>query len=498
MGSRGQHILLLPFLAHGHLIPFLALARQLQQTKGFTITIVSTPLNIQYLKSTISSDSPNIHLAELPFCSTDHGLPPNAENTENLSPHNVPTLCHASVTLEAPFRRLVHDIMDQEDGGRPPLCIISDVFFGWAVNVAKSVGSVSITFTTCGAYGTAAYMSFWLHLPHLHRDYKEFFKLPWFPDSHRFHCSQLNPLAKVANGTDAWSMFMRLQISLSLGSHGWLCNTVEEIEPLGMEVLRKYLKLPVRAIGPLLPPAALKKPYSSSSFGSNIFKQRAGKKLGISQEKCIEWLNLQGPSSVLYISFGSQNTISASQMMELALGLEGSGKPFIWVLRPPTGFDIKGEFKEEWLPKGFEKRMTESKQGLLVHNWAPQLEILSHESTGAFLSHCGWNSALESLSQGVPIIGLPMGAEQIYNSMMLMEEMGVCEELARGVQSDIVGKEVIMRVIELVMDKKKGKGKEMQKKASIIGGQIRAATKDPGGEDEGSSLVLEALNDFCA
>jgi hypothetical protein len=123
------------------------------------------------------------------------------------------------------------------------------------------------------------------------------------------------------------STFAQSQISLSLGSHGWLCNTIEEIEPLGMKVLRKYLKLPVRAIGPdVLPPAALKKEYSSSSFGSNIFKQCAGKKLGISPEKCIEWLNLQGLGSVLYISFGSQNTISASQMMELALGLEGKVK----------------------------------------------------------------------------------------------------------------------------------------------------------------------------
>jgi hypothetical protein len=177
--------------------------------------------------------------------------------------------------------------------------------------------------------------------------------------------------------------------------------------------------------------------------------------------------------------------------------LIGSGKPFIWVLRPPTGFDINGEFKDEWLPEGFEKRMTVSKQGLLVHNWAPQLEILSHESTGVFLSHCGWNSTLESLSQGVPIIGLPMGAEQMYNSKMLVEEMGVCEELARGAQSDVVGKEVIKRVIELVMDKKKGKGKEMQKKAAIIGEQIRAAAKDRVGEGEGSSL-LEALDDFVS
>ncbi|GLT72594.1 hypothetical protein SLA2020_445150 [Shorea laevis] len=136
MGSRDQHIVMLPFLAHGHLIPFLALANQINQTTGFTTTIVSTPLNVHYLQSAISSDS-NIRLAELPFCSTDHGLPPNSENTENLSLHDMTILCHASLTLEAPFRSLVRDIMDKEGGGRPPLCIISDVFFGWAVNVAK-------------------------------------------------------------------------------------------------------------------------------------------------------------------------------------------------------------------------------------------------------------------------------------------------------------------------------------------------------------------------
>lgn len=121
---------------------------------------------------------------------------------------------------------------------------------------------------------------------------------------------------------------MRSQISLSSSSHGWLCNTVEKIEPLGMEVLRKYLKLRVRAIGPLLPRAALKKQYSSSSFGSKTFKQRVGKTSGISPEKCIEWLNLHGRGYVLHISFGSQNTISASQMMALALGLEGNTKAY--------------------------------------------------------------------------------------------------------------------------------------------------------------------------
>ena len=485
-----DHIVMLPFMAHGHLIPFLALARQIQQRTGFTITIASTKLNIQYLRSTISTDSNsqsllNIRFAELPFNSTDHDLPPNSENTENLSLGNIGKLFHASISLKDPVLHLVNDIIHQE--GKPPLCIISDVFFGWATELAKSVNTVNVTFTTGGAYGTLAYVSVWLNLPHRSSDSDEF-KVPGFPESYRFHRSQLHQYIRDADGKDLWSRFMQTQISQSFGSMGWLCNSVEEIEPLGFYLLRKYLRLPVWSIGPLIPPVLLK---NTSSSGVSFSKQHAGKRPGLTTEKCIEWLDLHGPDSVLYISFGSQNTIGLSQMMELAIGLEDSGVSFIWVIRPPIGFDMKSEFRDEWLPEGFEERMKQSKRGLLVRNWAPQLDILSHKSTGAFLSHCGWNSVLESLSQGVPILGWPMAAEQAYNSKMLMEEMGVSVELTRGSQGIIVGKEV-KRVIELVLEKE-GKGKDMRNKAVEVKKQLRAAVSD---ETENKGSSVEAMDDF--
>ncbi|TXG73196.1 hypothetical protein EZV62_001775 [Acer yangbiense] len=171
------------------------------------------------------------------------------------------------------------------------------------------------------------------------------------------------------------------------------------------------------------------------------------------------WLDLQPRNSVLYLSFESQNTISASQMMELALALEASGKNFIWVVRPPIGFDINSEFKaNEWLPEGFEERMKNSRQGLVIHKWAPQVDILSHNSVSAFLSHCGWNSVLESLSQGVPIIGWLKASEQFYNAKLLEEEIGVCVEVARG-KSCVVKHQEIVAKIELVMNET-GKGNE--------------------------------------
>ena len=150
--------------------------------------------------------------------------------------------------------------------------------------------------------------------------------------------------------------------------------------------------------------------------------------------------------------------------MQLATALEVSGKYFIWVVRPPIGFDINSEFKaEEWLPQGFEQRIQDRKRGLLVHKWAPQVEILSHKSISAFLSHCGWNSVLEALSHGVPIIGWPMAADQFSNVVLLEKEVGVCVEVARGPRCEVKHEDIVKK-IELVMNDTE-KGKEMRRKA---------------------------------
>ncbi|XP_065867588.1 UDP-glycosyltransferase 92A1-like [Euphorbia lathyris] len=470
MGSDNEHIVMLPFMAIGHLIPFLALARQIQRRTNFKITIANTPLNIKYLDSL---EPNNLHFAELPFSTpADSGLPSNTENSENLPLDQIGKFCEATTSLETPFRDLLIDITAKE--GKPPVCVISDFVFGWANGVAKSVGTVNLCFSTCGAYGSLAYFSMWMNLPQRKADSDEF-RVPGFPESYRFHVTQLHQFIRIADGTDVWSKFMQPQIALSLQSAGLLCNTVEEIEPLGLDLLRSYIKIPVWSVGPLLPPEILN---SSSEKPSCLSSHRVGKEPGMSTERCLDWLDLNKPCSVVYVSFGSQNSISPAQMMELALGLEKSGKAFIWVIRPPIGFDRKAEFRSEWLPEGFEERISSNKQGLLVRNWAPQLEILSHGSIGAFVSHCGWNSVMESLSQGVPMIGWPLAAEQAYNCKMLVEEMGVSVELGRGLESKISWEEV-KKVVEMVMDEN-GKGGDMRKKAMEFGKMIRESVKEKG------------------
>ncbi|XXG67907.1 hypothetical protein AAC387_Pa06g1143 [Persea americana] len=459
-----KHIVLFPFMAQGHLIPSLSLARLLEQRTGHTITILNTPLNILTLQSTLPPDS-TIRLASLPFNGPDHGLPPNSENTDALPYPLIFRLCEASRSLKPSFHSFISP-MDPL-----PLCIISDVLFGWTVEIANQLGIFHSFFLSSGGYGTAVYFSLWLNLPHSRTNSDEF-SLPDFPEAGAIHRSQLSNELKQANGLDPRSLFLKQELSLSLGSDGFLFNTVEELEKTGLGYFRRKMNRPCWAIGPL------------KSEG------RGRKKPGVSTDDCVSWLNLHRPSSVLLVSFGSQNTISASQMMELAMGLEESGKAFIWVVRPPLGHDINGEFRAEWLPEGFEERVAARIQGLLVRKWAPQLEILSHESTGAFLSHCGWNSILESLSRGVTLMGWPIAAEQFYNANML-EEVGLCVEIARGNCSEIE-KGHVKEVIEMVMGETE-KGEKMRRKALEIKKVMEAAVR----EEEGfKGASVKAMDEF--
>uniref|UniRef100_A0A3Q7GSM7 Glycosyltransferase n=1 Tax=Solanum lycopersicum TaxID=4081 RepID=A0A3Q7GSM7_SOLLC len=135
---------------------------------------------------------------------------------------------------------------------------------------------------------------------------------------------------------------------------------------------------------------------------------------------CLEWLNKQPPRSVLYASFGTTTSFSDREIKELAMGLEQSKQRFLWVLRDADRGDIfTGGARRLELPEGFEERV--KGVGLVVREWAPQPEILAHSSTGGFMSHCGWNSCIESITMGVPIAAWPMHSDQPNNGFLVTE-----------------------------------------------------------------------------
>ena len=171
----------------------------------------------------------------------------------------------------------------------------------------------------------------------------------------------------------------------------------------------------------------------------------------------MRWLDNQPPSSVLFVSFGSGGTLSHDQLNELAFGLEMSGHKFLWVVRAPNKFSsssyfsgLKKEDPVEYLPSGFLDRTRN--QGLVVPSWAPQIEILGHDSIGGFLSHCGWSSTLESVVNGVPMIAWPLFAEQKMNAKIITDALKIAVRPKSDDETEIVKREEIAKAIKRIME----------------------------------------------
>ncbi|KAK8717545.1 hypothetical protein V6N13_044808 [Hibiscus sabdariffa] len=219
---------------------------------------------------------------------------------------------------------------------------------------------------------------------------------------------------------------------------GILVNTWDEIEPTSLKALRDAKKVPIYPVGPLV------RPVKKSALCNEI----------------IDWLDKQPKESVIYVSFGSGETLSSQQVIELAWGLELSQQRFFWVARPPTENDAAGSFLSlgngsdgtpDYLPDGFSARTQD--RGLVVPTWAPQVEVLSHPSIGGFLTHCGWNSCMESIIEGVPMIAWPLHAEQKMNANMLTEDIGVSIGVTRVESDGVVGREEIRSMVgKILMD----------------------------------------------
>jgi hypothetical protein len=225
-------------------------------------------------------------------------------------------------------------------------------------------------------------------------------------------------------------------------SSGILINTFEQLEARAVRDLRDGLCIPGRptppvyCIGPLVTEGGDKK------------------------HECLEWLDAQPDNSVTFLSFGSQGTFSKKQLEEIAVGLERSGQRFLWVVRSPLGDEqssgdpLPEPDLDALLPEGFLERTKH--QGLVVRSWAPQVEVLGHRATGAFMTHCGWNSTLEGITAGLPLLCWPLYAEQRLNKVFIVEEMKLGVVL-RGYDEEVVKDEEVEAKVRWVMDSEGGR-----------------------------------------
>ncbi|XP_073365617.1 UDP-glycosyltransferase 92A1-like [Aegilops tauschii subsp. strangulata] len=449
--GRADHVVLFPFMAQGHLSPFRCLAALVRRCRpDARVTVVATSGTADSLRAHLDDEGISVHA--LPFRPAD-------------ASRKLIDLFLASESLRPAFHQFIVGLRSSDP--RANVHVVADMFLAWTVDVARGDPGVthSVLLTT-GGYGSALYFSLWNSVPLVPNvDNDGCFRLSSFPDI-CVHRSQLTDHLAAADGGDAWSTFIRRQIAAFSRADAMLVNTAEKLEPKGLSMLRRWINnVPIFPVGPLLRAASSSSPETMTS------------------SPILAWLDKQPPGSVLYVSFGSLYTISASQATELAMGLEKCGHKFVWVVQPAT--DVNGsESPPLGLPDGFTERMEAAGRGLVVQCWAPQVEILAHSATGAFLTHCGWNSAQESLAWGMLMVGWPLSAEQFYNAKFLAEEMGVCVELARGAAAAVTRDEVA-EAVERVLGETSRVRAAMRRKAAEMKEVIDAATD---GDGEESSL----------
>ncbi|GLT26562.1 hypothetical protein SLA2020_016190 [Shorea laevis] len=276
--------------------------------------------------------------------------------------------------------------------------------------------------------------------------------------------------------TDELAKFTALQFEALKFRSGDIRNTCRVIEGDYVDLVGQIKGNKMQwAVGPLYGYLGSFGEQNSSEIGKN---------------KCVEWLDKQPPHSVIYISFGTTCSMTEEQVRELAMGLEESKIRFIWVLkdadRANVFADKEGSGPE--LPKGFEERT--GGVGMVVRGWVPQAEILRHPSIGGFMSHCGWGSVLESISEGVPILAWPMHSDQPRNAVLVTRVLKiglVVRDWSR--RKELVMASAVKDAVRTLMASMEGD--MMRRRADELGGVVRQATAEGGV----SRMELEAFID---
>lgn len=329
--------------------------------RGFSITFVTT-----------SQPPPHPHIQ---FVTIPHGLPKDFSFNSNAPHLSLATILHG---LHQQYGLLEQLLQSSMATSSPIRCIISDFFLPWLQDLASKFDIPRVLLWTSNA--TAFYIG------SLARPGNEAFASVEAVNRVQIGNAQIvealyHEYLKVNKGL---KMFQRSEEASHI-----LVNSFRELEASFLPAAPPNVKF----IGPCL--------LAESDDHSNDLTE---------EEVCLRWLDLQEANSVVFIALGSAASLKPLQIQEIAMGLEASHEKFLWVLRS----DAEANCKD--LPDGFQERT--KGRGMIV-SWAPQLRVLEHAAVGAFLSHCGWNSTLESIYMGVPMLCLPVFAEQPLNEQMV-------------------------------------------------------------------------------
>ncbi|KAM3346381.1 hypothetical protein ACQJBY_020753 [Aegilops geniculata] len=433
-------VVLYPGLAVSHFVPMMQLAAQLPE-HGYAVSValidpgVMEDIVFSAVVARITASMPSVSFHTLPGVED----PPKL----TLDIHFIPRY----LDLLRRYNKRLHDFLSS----MRPHAMVVDSLSSEAVVVAKRLGIPCYNLFTSSASILAAFSQLPMLLPlggasfgELEDSPLELFGLPPMPASHLLAEMLEDPESetyKATMGSLCWMM----------EANGTLVNTFESLEARGVAALRDPRCVP----GQVLPPV-----YCVGPFVGAIAEAKE-------RHECLVWLDGQPDRSVVFLCFGSIGAESHSkeQLREIAIGLEKSGHRFLWVVRAPVR-DMEKPFNpsadpdlDALLPDGFMERT--SGRGLVVKLWAPQLDVLRHRATGAFVTHCGWNSVLESVTAGVPMLCWPLYAEQKMNRIFMVGDMGIAVEMV-GWQQGLVKAGEVEDKVRLVMESEEGRELRMR------------------------------------
>lgn len=461
-----------PFLAAGHLTPLCEMACSFA-AHGHHVTILTTTLNAlslqNFLRPHIASGN-CITLHSLPFPSHQVGLPNGVENLSAVTDYeSLAKLCRAATSvLRTDFEAFILQ--------NPPDCLVADFMYPWAHELAARLGIPRLVFNSFCVFSVCAMESI-NRIPITGQDPDPF----TIPDL---------PLPIIMNIRPPMTFLKAMDKLLELGakSYGLLVNNFAELDGVFVEHYEKITGHRAWHIGP-------------TALIHRTTEKETEKGTPHKNEPCMSWLDSRKPNSVLYICFGGSGTLPDNQLYEIACAMESSGHSFIWVVLGKDEAE-KEEEKQKWLPIGFEERMMKEEKGLILRGWAPQVMILGHAAVGGFMTHCGWNSVVESVAAGVPMVTWPLHCDQFFNEKLVTQVQGVGVEVGAeewglwlpDEKKKTVGGERIEKAVRRLMDEGE-EGEGMRRRAKELGEKAREAVKEGGSSHENLRTLIRELEE---
>lgn len=476
------HFLLVPLMSQSHIIPLTDFAKLLAR-RGVFVSIVTTPLNAIRFKGVIDhAKAQNLKIQTIPikFPCQEAGLPDGCENLDALNSLELARkFFRACEMLQGPLEKLIQELEPK------PSCIVSTSAISWTEKVCRKFKIPRYNFETVSCFTLLC--SHNLSQANVQESIvsdSEPFLVPDIPHEIEFTKAQL-PKTTAPKDSGGFEDY-KDQISQARESaRATLVNSFQELEPWYLDRYRQG-RGKVWCIGPV-------------SLCNKEFSERSGRgsKASIDEHYCLTWLDSKKPKSVIFACFGSLCRISFAQIKEIGLGLEASNFPFIWIIRKQ---DYSAEV-EKWLElEGLEERARD--RGLIIRGWAPQVLILSHPSIGGFLTHCGWNSTLEGISAGVPMITWPMFAEQFFNEKFIVNVLGIGVRVGAegcvsntGKSENLVKWDQVKRAIERLMDVASEEGRMRTRRAEELAKMANNAVEEGGSSYMNVTMLIQDVLD---